>query len=147
MKNKKPVILGGINLTARFNKKNLQFISRFALAVFVPVLAYFGLSFEQLNSWPVVWDVFVQAISNPYVVILTIVNGINVVFDSTHSQLRDTDLVLERTNPKVNSNVYSDNTYESPQGFQYPEEDTPNATMEEQMDEIERQQEEEKLKK
>lgn len=133
MENKKPLVLGGINLTARFNKKNLQFISRFALAVFVPVLAYFGLSFEQLDSWLVVWDVFVQAISNPYVVILTIVNGINVVFDSTHSQLRDTDLVLERTNPKVNSNTQLI--------------DTPNATMEEQMDEIERQQEEEKLKK
>ena len=134
MENKKPLVLGGINLTARFNKKNLQFISRFALAVFVPVLAYFGLSFEQLDSWLVVWDVFVQAISNPYVVILTIVNGINVVFDSTHSQLRDTDLVLERTNPKVNSNAQE-------------KIETPNATMEEQMDEIERQQEEEKLKK
>lgn len=134
MENKKPLVLGGINLTARFNKKNLQFISRFALAVFVPVLAYFGLSFEQLDSWLVVWDVFVQAISNPYVVILTIVNGINVVFDSTHSQLRDTDLVLERTNPKVNSNTQLI--------------DTPNATMEEQMDELEkRQREEEKLKK
>ena len=123
MENKKPLVLGGINLTARFNKKNLQFISRFALAVFVPVLAYFGLSFEQLDSWLVVWDVFVQAISNPYVVILTIVNGINVVFDSTHSQLRDTDLVLERTNPKVNSNTQLI--------------ETPNATMEEQMDEYE----------
>lgn len=124
MENKKPLVLGGINLTARFNKKNLQFISRFALAVFVPVLAYFGLSFEQLDSWLVVWDVFVQAISNPYVVILTIVNGINVVFDSTHSQLRDTDLVLERTNPKVNSNAQE-------------KIETPNATMEEQMDEYE----------
>lgn len=123
MENKKPLVLGGINLTARFNKKNLQFISRFALAVFVPVLAYFGLSFEQLDSWLVVWDVFVQAISNPYVVILTIVNGINVVFDSTHSQLRDTDLVLERTHPKVNSNTQLI--------------ETPNATMEEQMDEYE----------
>lgn len=133
MENKKPLVLGGINLTARFNKKNLQFISRFALAVFVPVLAYFGLSFEQLDSWLVVWDVFVQAISNPYVVILTIVNGINVVFDSTHSQLRDTDLVLERTNPKVNSNTQLI--------------ETPNATMEEQMDEYEAMQEEEKLKK
>lgn len=135
MENKKPLVLGGINLTARFNKKNLQFISRFALAVFVPVLSYFGLSFEQLDSWLVVWDVFVQAISNPYVVILTIVNGINVVFDSTHSQLRDTDLVLERTNPKVNSNAQE-------------KIETPNATMEEQMDETEKQQqEEEKLKK
>ena len=133
MNDKKPIVLGGINLTARFNKKNLQFISRFALAVFVPVLAYFGLSFEQLDSWPVVWDVFVQAISNPYVVILTIINGINVVFDSTHSQLKDTDLVLERTNPKINSNTQ-----------QY---ETPNATMEEQMDEYEAMQEEEKLKK
>ena len=128
MENKKPLVLGGINLTARFNKKNLQFISRFALAVFVPVLAYFGLSFEQLDSWLVVWDVFVQAISNPYVVILTIVNGINVVFDSTHSQLRDTDLVLERTNPKVNSNAQE-------------KIETPNATMEEQMDEYEAKQE------
>lgn len=132
MSNKKPVVLGGINLTARFNKKNLQFISRFALAVFVPVLAYFGLSFEQLDSWPVVWDVFVRAISNPYVVILTIVNGINVVFDSTHSKLKDTDLVLGRTDPKINSNIQE-------------QIETPNATMEEQMDEYEAMQDREEF--
>lgn len=41
-----------------------------ALAIFTPVLAYFGLSGEDLTTWGKLGEVIVQAISNPYVVFL-----------------------------------------------------------------------------
>ena len=136
MSNKKPVIVGGINLTTRFNKRNLQFISRFVLSVSVPILAYFGLSMDELTSWKLLGNVFLQAISNPYLVGLSIINGINVIFDSTHSQLTDTKKVLERTNPNVvqvqsqdvvkeESNVLTEESHPVDEQYQYnkPEEE------------------------
>ena len=129
MSNKKPVIVGGINLTTRFNKRNLQFISRFVLSVSVPILAYFGLSMDELTSWKLLGNVFLQAISNPYLVGLSIINGINVIFDSTHSQLTDTKKVLERTNPNVvqvqSQDVVTEESHPVDEQYQYnkPEEE------------------------
>lgn len=40
------------------------------LAVFTPVLAYFGMAGEDFTTWATLWDVMIQALSNPYVVFL-----------------------------------------------------------------------------
>ena len=38
-----------INWSVRF--KNRAFVTRFALALVLPVLAYFGINFEDITSW------------------------------------------------------------------------------------------------
>lgn len=89
-----------INWKVRFNKDNMTFIFRFLAAVFVPVLVYFGMEVKDLTSWPIVWDILIQSLSNPYILLLAIFNGINVLFDPTTKGLADSKKALEYEEPK-----------------------------------------------
>lgn len=89
-----------INWKVRFNKDNLAFIFRFIVAVFMPVLIYFGLEVTDLTEWSIVWKVFLQAISNPYVVGLSIVNALNIISDPTTKGLADSERALTYTKTK-----------------------------------------------
>ena len=61
-----------INLKVRF--KNPVFIAQLVMAVLLPILTYFGLTVQDLNSWSVLGKTLFDAISNPYVVSLVIVS-------------------------------------------------------------------------
>lgn len=89
-----------INWKVRFNKNNLTFIFRFLAAVFIPILVYFGLEVTDLTEWSTVWDVIVRALSNPYVVGMSIFNAINVLFDPTTKGLADSKQALTYTDTK-----------------------------------------------
>lgn len=47
---------------------NTVFVVQVILSVFVPVLAYFGISANQLTTWDSVGNLIVSAVSNPYVI-------------------------------------------------------------------------------
>ena len=145
MANSKLQDVGGINLKVRL--RNPQFIVRLIASIVLPALAFVGFSIEDLTSWNLVGEALLELLKSPIAIGIIILNIINIVPDPTKTGLTDSELVINRENPKQSSDLKSTSKYTAPQGFQYPEEDTPNATMEEQMDEIERQQEEEKLKK
>lgn len=89
-----------INLGVRFSKDNLSFIVRFVGALLVPILIYMGLEVKDLTSWPALWTVFAQAVSNPYIVGLTVINAINLIPDPTTKGLGDSNQALEYTKPK-----------------------------------------------
>lgn len=146
MANSKLQDVGGINLKVRL--RNPQFIVRLVASIVLPALAFVGFSIEDLTSWNLVGEALLELLKSPIAIGIIILNIINIVPDPTKTGLTDSELVINRENPKQSSDLKSTSKYTAPQGFQYPEEDTPNATMEEQMDEIEKQQqEEEKLKK
>lgn len=146
MANSKLQDVGGINLKVRL--RNPQFIVRLIASIVLPALAFVGFSIEDLTSWNLVGEALLELLKSPIAIGIIILNIINIVPDPTKTGLTDSKLVINRENPKQSSDLNSTSKYTAPQGFQYPEEDTPNATMEEQMDEIEKQQqEEEKLKK
>lgn len=42
------------------------------IAIVVPILGYYGLTFKDITSWGIFWDTFLKAISNPYVVITSL---------------------------------------------------------------------------
>lgn len=88
-----------INWKIRFSKNNLTFIFRFVAALLIPILAYMGLNFEDFTTWAVVWTVFLQFISNPFLVILTVINAINIVPDSTTKGLSDSNRALKYVEP------------------------------------------------
>lgn len=145
MANSKLQDVGGINLKVRL--RNPQFIVRLIASIVLPALAFVGFSIEDLTSWNLVGEALLELIKSPIAIGIIILNIINIIPDPTKTGLTDSELVINRENPKQSSDVTLASKYTAPQGFQYPE-DTPNATMEEQMDELEkRQQEEEKLKK
>lgn len=123
----------GINFKLR--AKNPQFWFQIALAVAAPIAGYTGLTGSDISSWPLLIGTLWDAISNPYLLMLIVVSVYNATIDSTVRGFSDSAQMLNRDTPIANKN-------------QEPIPETPNATMEEQMDEIEKQQqEEEKLKK
>ena len=38
-------------------------------ALVLPVLAYFGLAWEDMTSWGALWDMFLRAVQNPVVLL------------------------------------------------------------------------------
>lgn len=83
-----------INWKIRFTSKNKAFLTRLVLAIALPILAYFGIKFEDLKSWDAVGTLLIKFISNPYLVGLTIVNILNLIPDPTTSGFGDSEQAL-----------------------------------------------------
>ena len=79
-----------INWKVRF--KNRAFVTRFALALVLPILAYFGIKFA-------VFALLGKFVSNPYLVGLTVFNALNIVPDPTTTGLGDSTRALEYEEP------------------------------------------------
>lgn len=89
-----------INWKVRFNKENIMFITQVIVSVVVPILTYFGLQASDLTTWGAVWNTFVQAVSNPYVVIMALVSLFNAITDPTTKGIWDSANALTYTEPK-----------------------------------------------
>lgn len=89
-----------INWKVRFSKDNLTFILRFIGALAIPILAYFGLKFEDITSFDTLLDVLVRVVSNPYVLGLTVINALNMIPDPTTKGINDSEKALNYTEPK-----------------------------------------------
>ena len=87
-----------MNLKIRF--KNPIFIAQLFLAIFTPILAYAGLTFQDLTSWEALGNVLIDAINNPYVLGLIVVSVWNALNDPTTSGILDSHQAREYTEPK-----------------------------------------------
>ena len=58
-------------------------------ALVLPVLAYFGLAWEDMTSWGALWDVFLRAVQNPVVLLAAAVSVFNAVTDPTTAGVGD----------------------------------------------------------
>lgn len=88
-----------INWKVRFSKGNLSFVLRFIGALLIPILAYFGLKFEDITSFDTLLDVLSKFIGNPYLLGLTVVNALNMVPDPTSKGLTDSEKALSYSEP------------------------------------------------
>lgn len=88
----------GINWKVRL--KNPVFLAQVGAAVAVPVLAYMGLTVQDMTSWPAVGQVIVEAVKNPYVLGLVAVSVFNAVQDPTTAGLTDSSQALTYEAPK-----------------------------------------------
>ena len=86
-----------INLKVRF--KNPVFIAQFILAIFTPILAYAGLTAQDLTTWKALFDLIVDAISNPYVLSLVAVSVWNALNDPTTKGIGDSTNALLYNEP------------------------------------------------
>lgn len=89
-----------INWKVRFNKKNILFIAQVAISIVIPILTYFGLQASDLTTWEKVWETFIAAISNPYVVVMTLMSLFNAITDPTTKGVGDSDKALTYEKPK-----------------------------------------------
>ena len=87
-----------INFKVRF--KNPIFIAQLVLAIFTPILAYAGLTAQDLTSWKALFELIVGAISNPYVLGLVVVSVWNALNDPTTSGVSDSQNALTYKTPK-----------------------------------------------
>jgi phi LC3 family holin len=88
-----------INWKVRFNKNNIMFISQVIISVVIPVLAYFGLQASDFTTWNKVFDTFIDAIKNPYVVVMIVVSLFNAITDPTTRGIADSYNALTYTKP------------------------------------------------
>ena len=83
-----------INWKVRF--KNPLFVAQLVMSILVPILAYAGLTVQDLTTWKALGDLLLGAFSNPYVLGLVAISVYNAVLDPTTRGLNDSLNVLNR---------------------------------------------------
>lgn len=86
-----------MNLKVRF--KNPVFIVQLILAILTPILAYAGLTLQDLTTWKALGDLLLGAISNPYVLGMIAVSVWNALNDPTTSGVKDSKRALSYEAP------------------------------------------------
>lgn len=88
-----------MNIKVRF--KNPVFIAQLVLAIFTPILAYAGLTAQDMTSWKALFDIIVMAVKNPYVLMLVVVSVWNALNDPTTKGLGDSARAMQYTEPNM----------------------------------------------
>ena len=88
-----------MNLKVRF--KNPVFIAQLILAILTPILAYAGLTVQDLTSWQALGEILLGAIRNPYVLGLIVVSVWNSLNDPTTAGITDSAQALTYDKPKA----------------------------------------------
>lgn len=87
-----------MNLKVRF--RNPVFIAQLILAILTPVLAYAGLTVQDVTSWTALGQILLGAIQNPYVLGLVVVSVWNALNDPTTAGLGDSKQAMTYEIPK-----------------------------------------------
>ncbi|MEZ7173573.1 phage holin [Sporosarcina sp. OR05] len=80
--------------------KNPYFIVQIILAIGAPLLAYYGLTAQDLTTWGSVFNLIWDALSNPYVLGLIFVSVFNALNDPVVEGLSDSEQALRYQKPK-----------------------------------------------
>ena len=88
-----------MNLKVRF--KNPIFIAQLILAILTPILAYAGLTVQDLTSWTKLGELLLNALSNPYVLGLIAVSVWNALNDPTTAGVKDSAQAMTYQVPKA----------------------------------------------
>ena len=86
-----------INWKIRF--KNPVFLAQLFLAIITPILAYAGLTLQDLTTWAALGNMLLGAISNPYVLGLVAISVWNALNDPTTKGLSDSDRAMGYEEP------------------------------------------------
>ena len=92
-----------MNLKVRFH--NPVFIAQLILAILTPILAYAGLTFQDLTSWNALGKLLLDALGNPYVIGLIVISVWNALNDPTTSGLTDSALAMTYDKPNKKKTI------------------------------------------
>ena len=87
-----------MNLKVRF--RNPVFIVQLILAILTPILAYAGLTLQDLTTWGTLGNLLVGALNNPYVLSLIAVSVWNALNDPTTAGVTDSAQAMTYETPK-----------------------------------------------
>ena len=93
-----------MNINWKVRWKNVIFVIQIIIAAILPVIAYMGLTLEDFSSWPMVWETFLNAIKNPYIVGLFIFNVWCAINDPTTHGIKDSERALGYHKPYDDEN-------------------------------------------
>ena len=79
--------------------KNPVFWVQAAIAVILPILTYFGLTWEDMTSWAAIGNLLLQAVKNPVVIAAVLANVWNAVNDPTPAGLKDSQRAMAYEEP------------------------------------------------
>jgi phi LC3 family holin len=79
--------------------KNPVFWFNVVIAILMPILAYMGISWQDVTSWAALGDILFGAIKNPVIVAAVIVSVANVLNDPTTKGLGDSVRALGYSEP------------------------------------------------
>ena len=79
--------------------KNPIFWVQVAVAIVLPILAYLGLSWDDMTSWAALGGIFLEAIKNPVILVSVVVSVWNAVNDPTTKGLGDSARALGYEEP------------------------------------------------
>ena len=79
--------------------KNPMFIAQLVLSVIMPILAYLGLTAENLSSWAKLGEILIKAVSSPYILGLVLVSLYNAITDPTTTGFTDSKRALTYDKP------------------------------------------------
>lgn len=80
--------------------KNPYFYLALVLAIVASIGVTFGINFEDLTSWPVVWDIAKKAFLTPHVVITVFITVVTFLIDPTTKGLSDSEQAMRYKEPK-----------------------------------------------
>ncbi|UAT29490.1 phage holin [Bacillus badius] len=89
-----------MNINWKVRAKNPLFWFQLFLSIVVPVGAYFGLTGQDITSWPILFEVTLNALSNPYVLFIVGVSVFNALNDPTTKGVGDSSLAMRYKKPK-----------------------------------------------
>ena len=79
--------------------KNPVFWVQVAMAVVLPILTYFGLTWEDMTSWAAIGNLLLQAVKNPVVLAAVLASVWNAVNDPTTAGLKDSQRAMAYEKP------------------------------------------------
>lgn len=88
-----------MNINWRIRIKNPSFWVSVAIAIITPILAYMGITAQDITTWSALGNVLLQAVSNPYILLMVAVSVYNAVLDPTTTGFTDSANALAYTKP------------------------------------------------
>lgn len=74
--------------------KNPVFWVQIIVAIVLPILAYLGLSWEDMTSWAALGGIFLEAVRNPVILVSVAVSVWNAINDPTTKGLNDSSRAM-----------------------------------------------------
>ena len=80
--------------------KNPVFWVQILLSILTPILAYAGLTAQDLTTWDKLWEVLIMALSNPYVLGIVALSVWNALNDPTTKGITDSKRAMGYEKPQ-----------------------------------------------
>ena len=86
-----------MNINWKVRLRNPSFWVSVAIAVITPILAYMGLTVQDITTWAALGNVLLEAVSNPYILLMVAVSVYNAIIDPTTPGVSDKKSYTETT--------------------------------------------------